>query len=212
MPDPQKQRLAKLTAERGIAVIEDDIYGDLHFGEQRPWPIKAFDQSGNVLFCSSFSKSLSPTIRLGFIAAGRYHDRISLLKTITSGSTNPITQQVVAEYLESSAYLRHLHRLRRNYQRQVDAVRTAVSRYFPASTRMTQPQGGFVLWVELPEEINTSALHQQAIASGIAYVPGELFSPSRMYRNCLRLNCGNPYTPQIEAAIQSLGRLFGQVR
>jgi DNA-binding transcriptional MocR family regulator len=208
MPDENKRRLARLTAERGVAVIEDDIYGDLHFGRERPWPIKAFDTAGNVMLCASFSKSLSPALRIGFVAAGRYRSQVALQKTITSGGTNPLTQVVLAEYLESGACQRHLHGLRRSYERQVAAMRAAVARHFPVATRITEPQGGFVLWVELPEEVDTTALHDRAIAAGVSYVPGELFSASGMYRNCLRLNCGNPHTPDIEDAVRRLGKLM----
>ncbi len=207
MPDEHKRRLARLSAERDLAVIEDDIYGDLHFCNERPRPIKAFDTTGNVMLCSSFSKSLSPALRIGFVAAGRYRARIALQKTITSGATNPFTQQVLAEYLESGAYERHMRGLRRTYERQVEAMRASVARHLPAATRLTAPQGGFVLWVELPEEVDTTALHDRAIAAGVGYVPGELFSASGMYRNCLRLNCGNPHTPEIEDAVRRLGAL-----
>jgi DNA-binding transcriptional MocR family regulator len=208
MPDEHKRRLARLTAERGVAVIEDDIYGDLHFGNERPRPIKAFDTAGNVMLCSSFSKCLSPSLRIGFVAAGRYRSQVALQKTITSGGTNPLTQVVLAEYLESGACQRHLRGLRRSYERQVEAMRAAVARHFPVATRITEPQGGFVLWVELPEEVDTTALHDRAIAAGVSYVPGELFSASGMYRNCLRLNCGNPHTPDIEDAVRRLGKLM----
>jgi DNA-binding transcriptional MocR family regulator len=207
MPDEHKRRLARLSAERDLAIIEDDIYGDLHFCNERPRPIKAFDTTGNVMLCSSFSKSLSPALRIGFVAAGRYRARIALQKTITSGATNPFTQQVLAEYLESGAYERHMRGLRRTYERQVEAMRASVARHLPAATRLTAPQGGFVLWVELPEEVDTTALHDRAIAAGVGYVPGELFSASGMYRNCLRLNCGNPHTPEIEDAVRRLGAL-----
>ncbi|MBL8393157.1 MAG: PLP-dependent aminotransferase family protein [Candidatus Accumulibacter sp.] len=208
MPDENKWRLARLMVERAVPVIEDDIYGDLHFGNQRPRPIKAFDHAGNVMLCSSFSKCLSPALRIGFVAAGRYRPQIALHKTITSGGTNPVTQLVLAEYLESGACARHMRGLRRIYQRQVEAMRAAVARYFPPTTRITEPQGGFVLWVELPADVDTSALYEQAIAAGVGYVPGELFSASGMYRNCLRLNCGNPHTPEIDNAVRRLGELM----
>lgn len=210
MPEEKKRQLAVLTAARGVAVIEDDIYGDLHFGDRRPWPIKAFDKAGNVMLCSSFSKSLSPSLRIGFVAGGRYRAAIALQKTITSGGTNPITQHVLAEYLESGAYERHLRTLRRNYERQVESMRAAVSRYFPVETRISQPQGAYMLWVELPESFDTTALYERAISEDLAFVPGELFSASGMYRNCLRLNCGNPHTPEIEDAIRRLGLLFSK--
>ena len=209
MPDEQKRRLAALTASRNIPVIEDDIYGELYSGATRPWPIKAFDQTGNVLLCSSFSKSLTPSLRIGYVAAGRYRQAIALHKTVSSGATNPITQRVLAEYLASSAYDRHLHRLRRAYRDQVAAMQGAVARHFPAGTRMSQPQAGFVLWVELPEGADTLRAHPAALAEGVAYVPGELFSASGMYRNCLRLNCGHPMRPQIEEGVRRLGRVLG---
>ncbi len=208
MPDENKRRLANLAAERGVAVIEDDIYGDLHFGGERPWPLKAFDRAGNVMLCGSFSKCLSPSLRIGFVAAGRYRERIALHKTVSSGGTNPVTQMVLAEYLESGGYERHLRSLRRAYGSQVDAMRAAVARHFPTATRIAQPQGGFVLWVELPEEADASRLYEKALTAGIAFVPGELFSASGMYRNCLRLNCGNPHTPEIEDAVRRLGSLI----
>jgi len=208
MPDENKRRLARLAAERGFTVIEDDVYGDFHFGERRPWPIKAFDTSGNVILCASFSKSLSPSLRIGFVAAGKHKAKLSLYKTMSSGGTNPITQTVLAEYLASGAYERQIRNLRRTYSRQVNAMHDAVSKYFPADTRLGYPQGGFVLWVELPEEIDTSLLYERAIAEGVPFIPGELFSPSRMYRNCLRLNCGNPHSPEIDEAVRKLGRLI----
>lgn len=209
MSDEKKRRLVALTAARGIPVIEDDIYGDLFLGSERPWPLKAFDGGGNVMLCASFSKCLSPSLRVGFVAAGRYRAAIALQKTVTSGGTNPLTQIVLAEYLESGAIDRHLRTLRRQYQSQVKAMQAAVARHFPPATRIAQPQAGYVLWVELPEGVDTTALHAAALHERLSYVPGELFSASGMYRNCLRLNCGNPHTPEIDDAIRRLGLIFG---
>jgi DNA-binding transcriptional MocR family regulator len=207
MPDASKKKLAQLMAARKVAVIEDDIYGDLCYAAQRPWPVKAFDKAGNVMLCSSFSKCLSPALRCGFVAAGKYRATVALQKMLVSGGTNPITQRVLAETLESGAYERHVRNLRRQFQNQVEQMIAAVTRYFPAGTRIARPQGGFVLWVELPEKIDTAKLWKRAIAAGIAFVPGDLFSPSRLYRNCLRLNCGNPWSETIEAAVKHLGEL-----
>lgn len=211
MPDDRKRALAALTASRGIPLIEDDVYGDLHAGEQRPWPIKAFDRDGNVMLCASFSKSLSPSLRIGFVAAGQRARAVALRKMVGSGGTSPVTQAVLAEYLASTAYERHLRKLRRAYRDQVAAMQAAVARYFPAETRIAQPQAGYVLWVELPEGIDCTACLTQALAAQVAYVPGELFSASGMYRNCLRLNCGNPHTPAIEDAVRRLGAIFSAV-
>lgn len=207
VPDHEKQRLADLMATRQIPVIEDDLYGDLHFGPDRPWPVKSFDKSGNVMLCSSLSKTLSPSLRLGYVAAGRFHADILMQKTLTSGATNPVTQAVAARYLESTAYDRHLRGLRRAYEKQVMQMSEAVLRYFPAGTRLSQPQGGFVLWVELPAGIDSAVLFDEAVSAGIPFVPGDLFSASGHYRNCLRLNCGNPWSSRFEDAIKRLGSL-----
>ena len=207
VPDEEKKRLAELTAARGIPLIEDDIFGELHFGPDRPWPVKSFDSTGNVMLCASLSKTLSPSLRLGYVAAGRYHAEVMLQKTLTSGATNPVTQAVVASYLGSTAYERHLKQLRRAYEKQVMQTAEAVLRHFPAGTRLSQPQGGFVLWVELPGGVDSAALFEQATRSGIAFVPGDLFSAAGHYRNCLRLNCGNPWSPRIDHALKRLGEL-----
>jgi DNA-binding transcriptional MocR family regulator len=207
VPDHEKKRLAELTAARQIPLIEDDIFGNLHFAPDRPWPVKSFDTSGNVMYCASLSKTLSPSLRLGYVAAGRYHAEVLMQKTLTSGATNPVTQAVVARYLESTAYGRHLRGLRRAYETQVLRMSEAVLRYFPAGTRLSQPQGGFVLWVELPAAIDSTLLFEEAARVGIAIVPGDLFSASGQYRNCLRLNCGNPWSPRFDAAVRRLGAL-----
>ena len=132
-------------------------------------------------------------------------------KTLTSGATNPVTQVVVARYLESTAYVRHLRGLRRAYEKQVMQMSEAVQRYFPSGTRLSQPQGGLVLWVELPVGSDSTALFEEAVSAGIVFVPGDLFSASGKYRNCLRLNCGNPWSPRLEEAIKCLGLLAAKI-
>jgi len=210
LPDAAKRQLVQLMAARGVPVIEDDIYGDLCYDAQRPWPLKAFDQGGNVMLCASYSKSLSPSLRCGFVAAGKYRQAIVLQKTLVSGGTNPVTQRVLAETLESGAYERHVRNLRRQFQGQVEQTIAAVARHLPAGTRIARPRGGFVLWVELPEDIDTARLWRKAIAAGVAFVPGDLFSPSGLYRNCLRLNCGNPWSETLDDAVKRLGKLAGR--
>lgn len=207
MPDSEKKRLADLMAARQIPIIEDDVFGGLHYGAQRPWPIKSFDTSGNVLLCASTSKTLSPSLRLGYVAAGRFHARVVVQKALNSGATNPVTQVVLARYLASTACDRHLRKLRHTMERQVLRMSDLVQQTFPPGTRLSQPQGGLVLWVELPDGRDGSRLHELATAAGIAFVPGDMFSASGLYRNCLRLNCGNPWTPRIDEAVRTLGRL-----
>jgi DNA-binding transcriptional MocR family regulator len=207
MSEENKRRVAQLLAERNVPLVEDDIYGDLYFAGGRPWPIKAYDPSGNVMLCSSFSKTISPALRLGFVAAGRRFADVSQVKTLSSGVTGVLQQAALAEFLEGGGYARELRRARRAYAMQVARMADAVSEYFPGECTMSRPQGGFVLWVEMPRHVDALALHKEAVAEGIAFVPGQLFSASGQYRNCLRLNCGNPWNEAIDAGIRRLGAL-----
>ncbi len=207
MPEENKRRVARLLAERGVPLIEDDIYGDLHFEGDRPWPIKAYDTAGNVMLCSSFSKTVSPSLRVGFVAAGRHTSTVSTLKTLSSGVTGAVPQAALAEFIESGGFDHQVRRARRAYAQQVARMTDAVAGHFPAECLLTRPQGGFVLWVELPRQVDALDMHRQAVAEGIAFTPGQLFSPSGRYRNCLRLNCGNPWNERFDAAVRRLGQL-----
>lgn len=212
VPDTTKQAIAALLAARNVPLIEDDIYGDICFVGDRPRPIHAFDAHGNTMLCSSFSKTASPSLRLGFVAAGKRAPLVVLQKTLTSGKSNPLTQRVVAELLDTRGYDGHLRTLRRRFADQVGRTRDAVARHFPAATRVTDPQGGFVLWLELPAEVDATAVHRRAIAEQIAFVPGEMFSAGGQYRHYLRLACGHPWSERIDAAVRRLGMLIGPPR
>jgi DNA-binding transcriptional MocR family regulator len=207
LSDMDKARLVRLCGHRGIPLIEDDIYGDLQHSGARPLPAKAFDTSGNVILCSSFSKTLAPGARIGWLCGGRFAKALRLRKFASSGPTAAILQELVAELLRSGGYERHLVKLRNTYARQVAQVAAAVSRYFPRGTRMTQPRGGFVIWVELPRGLDSLSLFEAAIRQGVNFAPGPLFSATGRYRNFLRLNCGRRMTPELDAAVARLGRL-----
>ena len=210
MPDAAKQRLAGLLAARDVALIEDDIYGDICFTGSRPRPIHAFDGSGNTMLCTSFSKTVSPSLRVGFVAAGKRAADVVLQKTLTSGKTNPLTQHVIAALMESRGFDVHLRTLRRRFAEQIARTRDAVARHFPAETRVTDPQGGFVLWLELPPEVDCSALHRRAASEGVAFVPGEMFSAGGQYKNCLRIACGQPWSERLEEGVKRLGQLVAR--
>lgn len=208
MPVARKRELVKLCVEADIVLIEDDVYGDLQFEGSRPLPCKAFDRDGRVLLCASFSKSLAPGARLGYIVPGRYRDTLRAAKHMTTGATPLLQQEMLADFLQSGRYERHLRRMRRALSQQVMRLSQCVQDAFPEGTRISQPKGGFVLWVELPAGLDTLALHEEAARLRVDYVPGALFSASGRYANCLRLNAGYPVTPSTEAAIRRLGQLF----
>lgn len=207
MPDENKEKLYRLAAEFDVAIIEDDIYGDLHFGERRPKPLKSWDTDGRVLLCSSFGKTLAPSLRVGWCAPGRYLERVRRLKFTNTLGTPVILQKTVSDFLRNGGYDHHLRSIRRAYHHQLHLFSEAILRHFPAGTRLSRPEGGFVLWVELPPGVDTLQLYRDGVKHHIATAPGALFSVKDRYRNCLRMNCGLPWTDAIESALRTLGEL-----
>jgi len=211
MPDDNKRELVKLLAKHEIPLIEDDVYGDLAFGALRPTALKRFDEKGLVLYCSSFSKTLAPGYRIGWIAPGRFRQRILQLKALFNIATASPTQLAVAEFLTNGGYDHHLRKIIRIYSRQINQVRDAVGRHFPLGTRVSRPEGGFVLWVELPEEIDTLRLYEEALKEGISIAPGQIFTLGDKYGNCLRLNAAI-WSERVEQAVETLGGLAETIR
>ena len=212
MSDENKKRLVKMLDKRSVPLIEDDVYCDLHFGDDRALPAKAFDRSGNVMLCSSFTKTLAPGFRLGWVAPGRWHAQVQMLKFINSVGCPEILQLVIAEFLASGGYERQLRSLRRVFRDQIAHISSAIAQYFPAGTRITRPAGGFILWVELAEGHDSVELFRQALRNNVSFGPGVLFTATDRYRNCMRIGCAEPWSPKVEQAIARLGELAGKQR
>lgn len=207
MPDEKKARLVELLAAYDLPLIEDDLYGDLYFGGVRPKPVKAFDTEGRVLYCNSFSKTIAPGYRVGYAAPGRYYDAVLDLKLAgTIASALPM-QQAIAAYLQSGGYERHLGKLRRIFRDNVARVLQGIAETFPEGTRASNPQGGFLLWVELPGAIDAVTLYRAATAEGVGLAPGPLFSAGDTYSRFVRLSCGYPWSAEVEGQLRRLGRL-----
>ncbi len=210
MPDEKKQRLVKMLSERRIPLIEDDIYGNLTFGPARPKVAKAFDRDGWVMLCDSFTKTLSPGYRVGWVAPGRFREKVEFLKYVNTSFTPPLPSMGIAEFLNNGGYDHHLRKIRRSYACQVQLMGEAVGRHFPPGTKSTRPAGGMCLWVELPKGVDTLKLYHKAMAANISIAPGALFSPKAKFSNFLRLNCGNPWSESIDNALRTLGELAAQ--
>lgn len=211
MPDARKHRLAELLADAGVPLIEDDIYGDLcHCGE-RPRPLLAFAQTDNVIYCSSFSKTISPGLRLGWMIPGRYMARVRYHKYFSNLATSTIPQMAVAHFLEQGGYDRYLRMARQHYREATERMRLAVAQAFPEGTAVSRPQGGFVLWVQLPPGISATELYRRARAENINIAPGLMFSTTDKFEHCLRLNAGNPWTPALGQAVARLGALVREL-
>lgn len=207
MPEANKRELVELLARHGIPLVEDDVYAELHFQPKRPPPAKAYDREGLVLHCGSFSKCLAPGYRIGWAAPGRFRTALARHKLTSTLNTNVPAQLAIAGYLEGGGYERHLRRLRERLALQQAQYVAAIAEAFPRETRVTRPLGGYFLWVELPAGSDTLALRQRALAHGMSLAPGPMFSPSRGFGNCLRLNCGHPFDARMAEAVATLGRL-----
>ncbi|MGK8439128.1 GntR family transcriptional regulator MpaR [Ectopseudomonas hydrolytica] len=207
MSEEKKQALYELLVEHQVPLIEDDVYAELYFGSHPPKPVKSFDCEGLVMHCSSFSKSLAPGYRIGWVAGGRYAEQIARLKLMTTISPSVPAQAALADYLQHGGYDRHLRKLRHALEMQQSAMLASAARHFPASTRVTRPAGGYFLWFEFPERLDSLQLLRLALAQGISLAPGPIFSASQGFRHCARLNYGHPWSPRSEQAMEVLGRL-----
>jgi DNA-binding transcriptional MocR family regulator len=208
VPDEAKRKLVQMLAARDIPLIEDEIYGDLGFGPARPKSAKAFDEHGLVLVCASFSKTLAPGYRVGWCVPGRYKSQVERIKLFTNIATGTLPQMAIAEFLATGGYDHHLRRMRKVFQEQIARMSDAICEYFPAGTKLTRPAGGFVLWVELDERIDTLRLHELALEERISIAPGPIFSATGKYRNFMRLNCEHAWSDTIQRAVETLGRII----
>jgi DNA-binding transcriptional MocR family regulator len=210
MPDENKKQLVELLATHEIPLIEDHELGELYFSERPPTVAKAYDRNGLVLLCGSFSAHLSPGYRVGWVSPGRFKPVVEWLKFTTTVATPNLPQLAIAQFLASGGYDHHLRRIRRAYARHVAQMSLAVMRRFPDGTRVTRPSGGFVLWVQLPERIDSLELYKRALKVGITLAPGYMFSATHQYRNFVRLNAAY-WSDKAERAIERLGELMTEM-
>jgi len=212
MPDDHKLRLIELINEYEIPVIEDDISSELHFGRKRPMPLKSFDQKELVLTCSSFSKTLAAGLRIGWVIPGRrYMEKIQSLKAATTVSTSTLDQYLISQYLAEGAFERHLRRLRNSLKKQIVRTAFAVQKHFPPGTRLAIPDGGTLLWVELPQQVIGLKVYRKALDQRIAIIPGVVCSNSRQFKNFVQISCGSPFTEEMERGIVRLGEIVSEL-
>jgi DNA-binding transcriptional MocR family regulator len=172
---------------------------------------KAFDEKGLVLLCSSFSKTLAPGHRVGWSAPGRFRERVERLKNISTAGNALLPQMMIAEFLKSGGYDHYLRNIRKAYAQQMQLMSQAIGKYFPEGTKVTRPNGGIVLWVEMPKSVDSLELYNRALERNVSLAPGPIFSASQSYRNFIRVNCGVRWTEKIEEALIVVGRLASEL-
>ncbi|MGF1728622.1 PLP-dependent aminotransferase family protein [Photobacterium kasasachensis] len=205
MPEANKIAIRDLLAASDIPLIEDDVYSELYFSEEKPKAIKAYDEQGLVLHCSSFSKCLAPGFRVGWVVAGRYARQIEQLQLMSTLSAAVPNQLAFAQYVQHGGYDRHLRQLRRQLELRQRQMQYAIEQSFPRDTKITRPAGGYFLWVVLPEHINTEHLLQSLLKEhNISIAPGTLFASDDRYKHCMRINCSYSWSELTQAALKTL--------
>ncbi len=207
MPDEQKKEVVRLLEKNDIPLIEDDTYGDLYFGTERPKCCKSFDNKGNVLYCGSVSKTLAPGYRVGWVAPGKYKEQIMRLKMIHALSSTSVINEAVGNFLMTGRYENHLRHLRKTLQENYQRYALAIAEFFPVGTKISRPQGGLALWVEFPEGIDTATLYNYAMKKQISIAPGRMFTLQEQFHNCMRLCIGLPWTDDLRLTLKQIGNL-----
>lgn len=210
--DDNKKILVEMAAEYGVTIIEDDIYGDLAFDGSRPKPLKAFDQNDTVILCGSFSKTISPALRVGFAASKLHSPAITLHKAARASGVSALAEDALTLYLKSGHYDRHLRKVRRDYYTLTSQYTQTILKLFPDGTRVSRPAGGFVLWIQLPAHIDSRVLQAKALEKNISVAPGAVFSLSHSdYVAYFRINCAIPFDSQSQRALNRLAQIVNDM-
>lgn len=207
MPDEQKEALVKLLSKHGVPLIEDDLYGEVYFGKQRPRTCKSYDEEGLVLWCGSVSKTLAPGFRVGWVAPGKYKEHVKRLKLYNNITSATPQQAAIANFLATGRYEHHLRKLRQTLHANSLQFTRVIGEHFPEELKMSTPKGGFILWLELAKHIDTYQLYREAMDHKISIAPGSMFTLQERYQNCMRLSYGMLWNDKVEMALKKLGSL-----
>jgi DNA-binding transcriptional MocR family regulator len=207
MPVSNRKRLAALAGQYSIPVIEDAMYAELQYGLETIPNIKAFDTEGWILTCASYTKTVAPDFRIGWLEAGRYRDIAMQLKFTSSVAESALLTETLGLFFANGGYDVHLRKIRKYYANQIDKFRTLIVQYFPLGTSVSRPQSGFILWLELPKTINTLELFHRALDEQILCMPGVLCSGDKQHQHCLRMAVCTELTPHVISGVIRLGEL-----
>lgn len=210
MSDANKRALVELAVRHRMPLIENGVYNELYFGNEPPTTLKSFDTNGTVLHCGSFSKSLGGSVGVGWVLAGKYKAEIEQLKFLSTFSTSAIAQVAVAEFLAQDGWDQYLRSARLDLKQRCEIMRAMVKRFFPEGTRISEPVGGYLLWVQLPDGVDAVQIARQAMKQGVSVTPGKIFGNSPSFCQCIRLNYSFSWTPAIEAALKKLGSIVAE--
>ncbi|PWW17499.1 MULTISPECIES: PLP-dependent aminotransferase family protein [unclassified Chryseobacterium] len=208
MPDDNKKELVRMLTEYNVPLVEDDVYGNIYFGAGRPKPCKFYDEAGIVMWVGSVSKTLAPGFRVGWVAPGKFKEKIIRQKLVQTVSGPSLFSDVITDFLAHGRYDHHLRMFRKKLYANYLQIQKAVTEYFPDNTKISEPKGGFMLWLELDKRICTEDLYDVAFEQKINFAPGRMFSQHNQYQNCMRLNYALEWTDRVESDLEKLGRMI----
>lgn len=211
LSEQRRRKLIDLAEEFDLMIIEDDPYGQLRYEGSEVPPIKSFDESGRVIYASTFSKILSPGMRVGWVVA--HPDvvhKLTIMKQTTDVHTNMLCQRIADEYVSGGYLDKQLALTRGLYGRKQKVMLAALDRFFPKEAKWTHPEGGMFLWATLPKKVDTLQLLPKAIEKKVAYVHGRLFYPNGGGGNEMRLNFTHAEDKLLTEGIGRLGSLISE--
>jgi len=211
LSDEAKRRVVEIAEQHNTYTIEDDVYGDLYHEGNKPKPLKTFDKTDSVLLCGSYSKSLCPGYRVGWVVNARFNDAIQKLQLLSTLSSSAPVQLGVAHFLTHESYDNHLRKLRKSLLERKARFIEIIKQYFPHSIKIEEPAGGYFIWIRFNSGFDSQQLHQLAIAQGISVASGDLFSEQGRADNAIRLNFSYELTQEREHALVLLGKLAHQL-
>ncbi|MGN8159465.1 PLP-dependent aminotransferase family protein [Salinisphaera sp. RV14] len=208
LSDERKQALVALAERHAVPIVEDDTYGELVETGRRPTPLKAWDRAGRLFYCGSATKTICAGLRIGWLAVpGRYRQQAAMAQYLRTISVNTPAQLTLAHYLANAHVDRNMRAAARAYRQCVARLIARLEQHFPAGTKISAPQGGFLVWAELPGMVDTAALLAESLRCGVSFAPGALFAPNAGFENCMRLNAAVAWDERAKSALQTLGGL-----
>ena len=205
--DEQKKALVDVIQQHGIAVIENDIYGDLNFSGKRPSTLKSFDESGLVMTYSSYAKTLAPGIRLGWLSAGKFMERTEQIKFSMGSTVSPIYQETVNRLLSGNSYDRHIRAFRMQLAKNAFFTINLLAEHFPEGTSVLSPSGGYNIWVKMPSHVDMDNFYSRCEKIGVKFTPGYTFSFSAMFSAYFRVVFADNYSSHKILALELAGKL-----
>lgn len=204
-----KLKIAELLHQYQVHLIEDDVYEEMYFGQQKPLPMKYYDQNNLVLHCSSFSKTLGAAFRVGWVYAGKYSQHIQHLQLMSTISVNALLQNALVDFISNYHYEKHLRILRKSLQQNKLQFYRYIESHLPKGCKLHYYPGGYFLWLKLPESVSSMQVYEQLIQQNIGISPGQLFNVSEQKSQCLRLNCSFEWNEQFQQAVDTLLHSIG---